>query len=67
VRTRSGDRYEPSAIRGYEEALRRRNLPMLGGARLSDVRSTDVQDLADRLLAEGLDPSRSETRSWRSG
>jgi len=44
-------------LRGYEHALRQRILPDLGGARLGDVTRLDVQDLADRLLAEGLDPS----------
>src|SRR5215211_7637626 len=57
IRTRSGDFYKPSAIRGYERALRLRILPSLGTARLSDVRRVDVQDLADRLYANGLDPS----------
>lgn len=57
VRTRSGDVYKPSAVRGYDDALRLRVLPDLGGARLSDVRRHDLQDLADRLLAKGLDPS----------
>jgi integrase len=57
VRPRSGDSYKPSALRGYEAALRDRILPDLGGARLSEIRLVDVQDLADRLLAAGLDPS----------
>jgi integrase len=57
IRTRSGDQFKPSTLRGYEEALRTRILPALGGAKLSEVTRTDVQDLADRLLAEGLDPS----------
>ena len=57
IRNRSGDRYKPSALRGYEQALRTRILPELGGARLSNVTRTDLQDLADRLLADGLDPS----------
>jgi integrase len=57
LRTRSGDQFKPSTLRGYEEALRTRILPALGGAKLSEVTRTDVQDLADRLLAEGLDPS----------
>ncbi len=57
VRTRSGDRYKPSAIRGYGAALRLRVLPDLGGARLSDVRRADLQDLADRMLAKGCDAS----------
>jgi integrase len=57
VRTRSGDRYKPSAIRSYEAALRDRILPILGGKRIGDVQRRDVQRLADDLLAEGRDPS----------
>ncbi len=57
VRTRSGDRYKPSAIRGYEAALRDRIVPVFGGRRLGDVQRRDVQRLADDLLAEGRDPS----------
>ena len=57
IRTRSGDTYKPSALRGYEQALRTRILPDLGAAKLSEVARSDVQDLADRLLARGLDPS----------
>ncbi len=57
IRTRSGDRYKPSAIRSYEAALRDRIFPELGGKRLGDVQRRDVQRLADDLLAEGRDPS----------
>src|SRR6266511_1958909 len=57
VRTRSGDRYKPSAIRGYQAALRDRIVPILGGKRLGDVQRREVQRLADDLLAEGRDPS----------
>lgn len=57
IRTRSGDAYKPSALRGYEQALRTRLLPDLGAAKLADIERADVQDLADRLLAQGLDPS----------
>lgn len=57
LRTRSGDRYKPSAIRSYEAALRDRILPELGGKRVGDVQRRDVQRLADDLLAEGRDPS----------
>ncbi len=32
-------------------------MPKLGAARLADVQQIDVQDLADKWLAEGLDPS----------
>ena len=57
IRNRSGHRYKPSAIRGYEAALAARVLPELGAARLSDIRRIDLQDFADRLCADGLDAS----------
>jgi integrase len=57
IRTRSGDPYKPSALRGYEASLRKRILPELGGAKLAEIRRVDLQDLAERLQAEGLDPS----------
>ena len=57
VRTRSGDTYKPSALRGYEQAMRLRLLDDLGAVRLSDISRITLQDLADRLLADGIDPS----------
>jgi len=57
IRTRSGDVYKPSAIRSYEGALRTRILRELGTAKLASITRIEVQDFADRLLAEGLDPS----------
>jgi integrase len=57
VRTRAGDPYKPSALRSYEASLRNRVLPELGAAKLSAITRLDLQDFADRLLAEGLDPS----------
>jgi len=63
VRTRSGDRYKPSTIRSYEQALRGPQggegglLRALGTIRLSDLTIDDVQAHADRLLAEGAEPS----------
>jgi integrase len=57
VRTRSGDRYKPSVLRSYETSMRLRVLDDLGGVKLADVGRLDLQDLADRWLAEGLDPS----------
>jgi hypothetical protein len=57
VRTRSGDCFKPSAVRGYAWSMEKRVLPDLGGARLSEVTRNDLQDLADGWLAEGLDPS----------
>jgi integrase len=57
VRTRSGDRYKPSAIRSYTTSMKLRVLDDLGGAKLTALTRLDLQDLADRLLAEGLDQS----------
>jgi integrase len=57
VRSRSGDAYKPSALRSYEHAMRKRVLPEIGGVRLSDVTRVELQDLADRWLSQGLDPS----------
>jgi integrase len=57
IRTRSGDVYKPSVLRSYESALRLRVLPNLGARKLSDIQRVDLQDLADRMLAKGLDPS----------
>ena len=57
IRNRSGHRHKPSALRGYEAARVGRVLPELGGARLSEIRRIDVQELADHLCAEGLDAS----------
>ncbi len=57
VRTRSGESYKPSALRAYEQALRTRVLPELGHLRLSAVTRNAIQDLTDRLVAEGLSAS----------
>jgi integrase len=54
IPTRSGSRYKPSAIRSYERALKLRILPALGDMKLGDVHRSDVQDLVDRLTADGL-------------
>jgi integrase len=57
VRTRSGDRYKPSTIKGYREGLDLYVRDDLGAMRLSDVRRRHVQALADRLVGKGLSPS----------
>ncbi len=57
IRPRSGDPYKPGAIRAYETSLRLRILPAFGHMRLGEVTRVDLQDLVDRLLAEGLNPS----------
>jgi hypothetical protein len=57
IRTRSGDPYKASTLRGYEQGLADHVLPELGAAKLSEIRRGDVQDLADRMLGTGADPS----------
>jgi len=57
VRTRSGDPYKPSALRGYRRSLHSHALPELGDLRLSAVDRNRVQDLVERLVAAGLAPS----------
>ncbi len=53
IPTASGDEYKPATLRGYRVSLNKRILPALGNKRLSEVRRADVQELADRLTAEG--------------
>jgi integrase len=57
IRNRSGDVFKPSALRGYEAALRDRIYPELGALRISEIQRCDLQRLADALLAQGLSPS----------
>jgi integrase len=57
IRTRSGDVYKPSALRSYREALHKKVLPRIGNQRLSAVTRNQIQDLVDRLVAEGRAPS----------
>lgn len=57
IRNRSGDIYKPSAVRGYEQALRLRVVPALGGVRLAELRRAELQAFVDRLLVDGHDPS----------
>jgi integrase len=54
VRTRAGTPYKPSALRGYESALRLRVLPALGQKRLSGLDRNTLQDLLDGWVAGGL-------------
>jgi integrase len=57
ILNRSGDRYKPSVMRGYEQALRLRVLPAIGAKRLSQVTTADLQLLVDRWRLDGLSPS----------
>jgi len=56
VRARGGQRYKPSALRGYEKSLRLRVLPEFGHARLTDLARPELQDWVERLQAQGLAP-----------
>jgi integrase len=57
VRTRSGDRYKPSALRSYRQVLHARVLPQLGRHKLSAITSRTLQDLVDQRARDGLAPS----------
>ena len=57
IRNRGGETFKPATLRAYETAMRLRVLDDFGAVRLADVRRVDLQDLVDRLLAEGADPS----------
>jgi integrase len=57
IRTRSGDRYKPSALRGYEQAFRLRLLPPLGAHKLGDIARADLQRLVARWQEDGLSAS----------
>lgn len=57
ITKRNGQPSKPSVVRGYQQALRDRVLPELGGALLSEIRHLDIQEFVDRLRAAGLDAS----------
>jgi integrase len=57
ARTRSGDAYKPSAIRNYEQGFRLRIVAAIGGSRLADVRTADLQRLVARWQAQDINPS----------
>lgn len=57
IRNRSGDTYKPSALRGYDEALRLRILPALGHRRLSELERSDLQALVEQWQRDGLSAS----------
>jgi integrase len=57
VRTRSGDRYRPSTLRGYRHSLDDRLLPTLGHLRLSDITKGALYKLVRAMLADGLAPA----------
>lgn len=56
VRNRSGDRFKPAAIRGYDQGMRLRVLPEFGSVRLADLDRVDLQRFVYRLQEQGLAP-----------
>ncbi len=67
IRNRSGDVYKPSAIRGYEQALRIRVLPALGKARLADLSAASSRSSSTGSCARATSRRRSVTRCCRCG
>ena len=57
ITNRSGDRYKPSAIRAYDQALKLRVLPVLGDRQFAQITRGELQRFADELVASGLAPS----------
>jgi integrase len=57
VRNRSGDRYKPSAIRGYEQVLRLHVYDELGHERLRELTLPTLQRFVDKLAADGSAPA----------
>jgi integrase len=54
VRTRGGDPFKPATIRAYGQALRLRVYPQLATTPFYRVRRVHLQDLVDRLVADGV-------------
>jgi integrase len=53
VRNRSGERYKPSVVRGYERDIANHLLPAFGSAKPAEIRGGDVQRLIGRLEIDG--------------
>jgi integrase len=57
IRNRSGDRYKPSALRGYSQSFELRLRSEIARRPLSDLRRGELQRLVDKLSASGLSAS----------
>ncbi len=57
ILNRSGKRYRPSVVTGYEREFRNRVLPALAASRLARLTPADVQLWIDSLTGEGLAPN----------
>lgn len=56
-RNRSGDTFKPSVVRSYEQSLDLYVLDRLGGVPLDELRRADLQDLVDKMGADGRSAS----------
>ena len=54
IRARTGKRYRPSVVSGYERDLRERIVPAFGTTRISKLTRPDVQRWVDLLASEAL-------------
>ena len=61
VRNRSGDRFKPAAIRGYDQGMRLRVLPEFANVKLADLDRVQLQRFVYELLENGLSPRTIDT------
>jgi integrase len=57
ILTRGGDPYKPATLYAYRQTLRLRVYPRLGPARFDQIDLVNLQDLVDRMAADGWSPS----------
>ena len=57
ILNRSGSPYKPSALRGYEKAMRLYVLPEFEHTRLSDLTGPDLQAFVEGMISAGRAPS----------
>lgn len=53
VTTRGGERYKASTTRSYEHSLNLHALPALGGRRVGNLTTGDIQKLVERVRRDG--------------
>jgi integrase len=61
IRATGGHLYKPATMREYERAMRLRANPALGAEPLDEITRADLQELVDKLSAEGLAATTVET------
>lgn len=57
IRNRSGDRYKPSTVAGYEQAFKLRLTPDFGARDLATIKRGDLARAVERWQRSGLDAS----------